>query len=265
MPGRYIVFLLLVLTLANCQSDTLTSQKEGENYPLEISQDIDPLLEQRMIRSANYRFQVPNVEQSTEYIKNVVAAHQGFITQMDQSNSNYLINNHLIIKAPAAQFENLLNTLGEESVFTDYKRIKSQDVGAEFIDIKARLQTKKEVQARYIEILREQAGNVKDILEAEEKIRLLQEEIEAKEARLHYLQEQVQYSTIHLEIYQKVEYRAKPVVFKESFLGRLKTSFLNGWEAILNIVLFLINIWPFLLLGGLFFWQRKRLYRFFSG
>ena len=116
------------------------------------------------------------------------------------------------------------------------------------------------MQARYIEILRKQAGNVTDILEAEEKIRLLQEEIEATEAKLRYLQDQVQYSTIHLEIYQKVEYRAKPVVFKESFLGRLKSSFINGWEALVSLVLFLINIWPFLLIGGLLYWQRKRLY-----
>ena len=263
-----LVFCLLLLT--HCQNDSLNARLESYSPAVPADkanqQDNDEYQigseDRRIIRTAEFRYQVADVAKSTEYIKNVVSTFQAFITQMNQSNSNYSIDNYFIIKTPSDKFESLLTALEEEAIFVNYKRIKSQDITEEFVDIEARLKTKREVRDRYIDILRNKAGDVKDILDAEEKIRIIQEEIEAKEGRLRYLQAQVNYSTIYLEIYQKVEYRTQPVVFKESFWGKIKTNFLQGWNALLSFLLFFVNIWPLLLIGLFLLWRRKRIFRY---
>lgn len=270
-------FFFLCLLFSACQG-TLPS---GENQADSINQDQTSLLQEqapnsvlakhtfqneqrKIIRTAEVQFQVKHVDKSTEYIKNAVATFQGFIAQMEQSNDKYAIKNSFVIKVPAEKFESLIDALHQEAIFVNYKKIKSNDVSTEFIDIEARLATKKAVRDRYTDILRNKTGAVKDVLEAEEKIRQIQEEIEAKEARLRYLKAQIRFSTIYLDIYQKVEYRSEPIVYKESFVGKLLKGLDNGWQALLSVLLFFINLWPLLLVGGILFWRRKQIYQHFN-
>src|SRR5690606_18336536 len=88
------------------------------------------------------------------------------------------------------------------SISEDYIKVNAQDVTEEYYDLETRLKTKKEVEARYIEILKSKAKTVEEILIAEDKIRYLREEIEAVEGRLRLLKNKVGLSTIQIEIYQ---------------------------------------------------------------
>ena len=105
---------------------------------------------------------------------------------------------------------------------------------------------------------------MEDILNAEEKIRIIQEEIESIEGRIKYINNKAALSTIHINIYQEVTYVAKPTVYKKSFLTRVKEGATNGWELILSIVVGLVNIWPLILglIGVLLF--RRKIFNFIS-
>ena len=243
------------------KQDANLAEKES---PIVFAKHVQHKDQHKVIRTAEVKFQVSKVEKSTEYISNAVATFQGYIAQMEQSNDNYSIKNEFILRVPSNQFEPLLDALHQEAIFVNYKRIKSKDISSDFIDLEARLAAKKAVRARYIELLETNTDGVKEVVEAEEKIREIQEEIEAKEAQLRYLKTQVSLSTIHLQIYQKVEYRSEPIVFKESFIGKLFKRFNSGWQALLNMVLFLVNLWPLLILGALLFWRRNQIYHHFK-
>lgn len=67
----------------------------------------------------------------------------------------------------------------------------------QFIDLETRLANKREYLERYRELVKK-AVSVKEILEIEEKIRLLEEEIESVTGRLKYLGDQVDFSTLNL-------------------------------------------------------------------
>ena len=215
----------------------------------------------KIIRTADYQYQVKEVEKSTTFIRNTTKTFDGFITQMNQRTDSYAIRNEFTIKVPADQFEALLEALLQDAIFVNHKRINSEDVTSQFVDIEARLSTKKAVRDRYMDILRTKTGNVRDVLDAEDRIRRIQEEIEAKEAQLRHLSGQVKYSTIHLSIYQELEYRNEPKVYKESFWVKMSKSLGAGWQAFLAIILFLVRIWPVLIVAGLVIWQRKRIFR----
>lgn len=217
-------------------------------------------IERKIIKTVNYRIQVKDVNASTEKVKQLVAGQGGYISGMSLNNSSYEISNDITIRVPQENLETLLTAIGEEAVYTNYRSEQAQDVTEEYVDLEIRLRTKKEVRDRYIDILRNKAKTVEDVLNAEEKIRVIQEEIESVEGRLKYLSNQAALSTINLTIYQRVEYRPQPDVYHESFGSRLINSLKGGWELLQGLVLFLIRIWPLLIIFGLLIWQRKRIF-----
>lgn len=119
----------------------------------------------------------------------------------------------------------------------------------------SRLKTKKEVRERYIEILKNNTGKISEVLEAEEAIRKITEEIEAKEGQLRYLQDKIKYSTLSVRLYEKVTYRNEPESFEKSFGSKAVQALKNGWKIVTTVALVIINIWPLLLVGGFFIWR----------
>lgn len=227
------------------------SPQAGE-APTEISRQI--------IYTAAYRIQVDDLEKSTERVKALVSQYKGYTTEVSQNEGSYERTTRMTIRVPADQLEPCLNDIGQDAVYTNYRNLTAQDVTEEFVDIETRLATKKEVRDRYVDILRNKAKTVEEVLNAEEKIRVLQEEIEAQEGRLRYLRSQVSMSTINLEMYQRIAYRPEPGTYQTSFWTRMGNSLANGWELIQDLFLGLVTIWPLLVLGaiGLVWWRRRR-------
>ncbi len=223
------------------------------------TQDTAVPIDRKIIKNADLRFQVQELEASTQRIQNVVKGHDGYISSMNQSNSNYSFDNRLQIKVPADKFEALLTALESESIYTDHKNIFSNDVTEEFTDINIRLKTKKDVRDRYIDILRTKAKTVNDILNAEEKIRRIQEEIESMEGRLKYLNSRVSYSTISLSIYQRVEGKVRRDIYSKSFFTKVKESFADGGSLFVEILLLLVRLWPLIILAFILYFLRGRI------
>ena len=141
------------------------------------------------------------------------------------------------------------------------KDVQSRDVTADFMDIETRLSNKRQYLKRYQELL-SKAYTVKDIIEIEENIRNLQEEIESSVGRLAYLADQVSYSTLNVKLYIENDYVFKPEE-QDNFLERFKSSLSDGWNSIVNFLLWTIAIWPFIILGVVLLyvvrpWWRKR-------
>ncbi len=223
--------------------------QEEKNEPVNIPRQI--------IKTGQYRIKVEDVNKATPQIESLAIRFGGYVSNMEMTNSSYEITNAITIRVPAQSFDSLMNMMGKQALFTQYKRISTQDVTEEYTDVLTRLNTKKQVRDRYVDILRNKAKTVEDVLKAEEQIRIIQEEIEAKEGRLRFLKDQVAMSTLNLEIYQQLEYQREPEVFHESFFSRLWAGMKNGWELIVDIFVGLVNIWPLVLLGGLVFWKRR--------
>ena len=260
--------LLFCLMLFACQNSPNESMSAAypESKEASYDQEMQPPntsepepVERKIIKSAEIRFQVNDLKATSKKIESFTDLYNGFISNMNQTNSNYSINNHITVRLPADKLDQFISDIEKESIHTNYTRISSQDVTEEFLDISTRLKTKKDVRDRYIDILRNKAKTVKDVLDAEDKIRVIQEEIESIEGRLKYLKNKTSMSTIVIDIYQEVEYVAAPGVYKKSFFSKLKEGFLNGWELIQNLAIGLVTIWPIVLILILLFVGRNRI------
>lgn len=217
------------------------------------------LIEDRsLIWNANLEFEVATLNTSFEKIRSLCKKHEGFISNMEQTNEAHETSIFLNIRVASEHFHDLVSAIKGQSKQLDLAVITSEDVTEEYLDLENRLETKRKARERYIEILRSKTGTIDEVIQAEEAIRRITEEIEAKEGRLRYLSDQVDFSTIELRMYKVIE-GTKPVVAETPSYGdKAASSFESGWKAIKFFGLFLITIWPLLLIGGLLIaWRRK--------
>lgn len=214
--------------------------------------------DRRLIWNADMEFQVADLDKSFNEIRKLCKRHEGFISNMEHTNDHFEASMNLNVRVSNEHFHDLVAAIKGQSKKLDVAIITSDDVTEEYVDIENRLQTKRQARERYIEILRSKTGTIDEVIQAEEAIRRITEEIEAKEGRLRYLNDQVDYSSIDIRMYKVVE-REKPAVAEVPTYGdKAESSFASGLEAIKAIGLFLITIWPLLLIAiALIVWKRK--------
>jgi hypothetical protein len=145
---------------------------------------------QKLIKTGFLTIEVENYKESRKKIKDLVIKSGGYLGNESETNETYRISNELTIRIPAKAFDQMMEGLMAEGIKTDSKRIEVQDVGEEYADLTARIEAKKAVEKRYLEILNK-ANKISDILEVEEKLRVIGEETEAAQGRVKYLESQV--------------------------------------------------------------------------
>ena len=247
--------------LASIESEEKTEEGtlSGSDRMKTKKDNVDTTL--KIIKNANCRIKVKDVEEATILAKKIALKYQGYISDERFTNTNYTKENRFTIRIPQGQFDTVLDSICGLAEFVDYKNISTVDVTEEYIDITSRLKTKLDVKERYETILRTRAKTVEDILMTEEKLSLLQEEIESAQGRLKYLSNKVSYSTVQVDVYQTIIPKDEPAGYQPHFLDKAKQGLFFGWSIIENLTLLLFYIWPLLVLGMVIFvyfkWIRK--------
>ncbi len=197
----------------------------------------------KIIKTANLQFQVRDVDKSHEQINELVKKYGAYFASDNKTMSSYQIDDNLVIRVTPENFDALVAELMKQSIYTNSKSITAEDVTSQFVDMQARLKTKKEVEQRYLALLKE-AHKVSDILEVEQQLGQIREEIEAMEGQLKLLTDQVNYSTISLNIYQKLDYTPEP---ESGFFSEVNEAFIRGWRGIGEFLVGLVRVWPLLI------------------
>lgn len=239
-----------------------SANADTEFTALMNSEERKPAPDLKIIKSANAKYKVENVRVSTARIKGMAQKFDAYVSDQRFQNNLYQIENRFTVKVPQEHFDELMDSIRASVSFVEYENVTTKDVSEEYVDLQSRLKTKMEVKARYEAVLRQNAKTVKDILLTEEKLRVLQEEIESAEGRLKYLTNKVAYSTIQIDLYETVDYKEEPVSYKKSFVDKSKNGFSFGWNMVEATLLFFIHMWPLIILGSVFFfflrkWMRK--------
>ncbi len=211
----------------------------------------------KLIKNGYLTIEVENYNESRKKIKNLVLKSGGYLGNETETNETYRISNELTIRIPASAFDQMMEGLMAEGIKTDSKRIEVQDVGEEYADLTARIEAKKAVEKRYLEILNK-ANKISDILEVEEKLRVIREETEAAQGRVKYLESQVSMSTINLSLYKTLDTHYTPPS-GPGFFTRIWKGLVEGWESVLSFIVGVSYLWPlWLVVIIVWFWFRKR-------
>jgi Domain of unknown function (DUF4349) len=212
--------------------------------------------DKKIVKTADLTMEVKNFPAFTNRLHRTVKQFAGYIAQEQQSQSSYSIENVVTIKIPVEYFDDLLLQLPSDSDKLNDKKMSSEDVTMEVVDTKSRLETKKEVRERYLDLLKK-AHNMKDILAIQEEIDGIQEEMDAASGRIAYLGHSAAFSTIILKFYQVLN----PAVKEDaptSFVHKIGESMRVGWNWCSSLLLGLCTLWPLWIMAvlGWMLWRR---------
>lgn len=218
-----------------------------ESSPLKIAEQSS----QYIIKNADIKMMVEDVNVSTEELEKIIKKNGGYIANSNLETESHSFSNTLNIRIPAPKFDLVIKEITSLSEYIDHRTVNAQDVTKAYVDTEVRLKNKLEVEKRYIEILRNQAKTVRDILEVERQLNDIRIEIESAQSYLNSLKDKIQYSTIDLKIYQTVNYKKKPEVNKKSFFTDVSEALSAGWNGILELIIIFFHIWPLLIVASI--------------
>lgn len=236
-------------------------KKQQADSPQKQAPSIATDWDKKIIKTANLTVEIKDYLKYNEFIRTGVKQFGGYIATEEQNESDYKIENNLVIKVPVDKFDETVNKLLADKEKVIVKKISSEDVTGEMVDVKSRMEAKRQVRLRYLDLLK-QARNMEEILQVQSEINNIQVDIESAAGRVQYLTQSSAYSTIHLSFYQVLNPNANDGQ-KPSYGFRLVDSFKNGLQWMGELLIALITLWPAWLVIG-FSWMMIRKYRPFS-
>ncbi len=226
---------------------SIDDNSSKESIPTTDSEKI----ERKLLKEGTLEWETSDVVKTHQKILDAVKKYNAYASNDAQTANEYRITNSMEIRVPANQFDEFINNISKDVNQFDNKKISVLDVTEEFIDVSARIKTKKELEQHYYGLL-QRTKSVTEILEVEQQLNNVRNDIESAEGRLKYLKDRISLGTITISFY---EYKSSPV----GFFGEIGRSFVQGWKGILYFTLGILKIWPFILivLSIVFFVRRN--------
>ena len=219
----------------------------------------NPDWDRKIVKTADLSIETKSFPRFTERLHRLVRESGGYFAQEEQSQSSGEIQNAVTIKVPVDRFDELLQQLPADSDRLTDKKVSSQDVSMEVVDTKSRLETKKEVRERYLDLLK-QAHKMEDILSIQQEIDGIQEQMDAAAGRIQFLGHAAAFSTVNLKFFQVLDATVVEAPQAPTLLHRIKQSFLSGWDFLSELMLGLLTVWPLwlALAIGLAAWKKHQ-------
>ncbi len=222
-----------------------TKDDATESGSASSRQAVEKSKAKKIIKDGNLTLKTENIQISKRKLDSLLKSVNAYYENEEFDNYETRSTFKLKIRVASENFDVLLGSAQKGIGEVTYKSINTRDVTAEYIDGEIRLTSKKLFRKRYNELL-SKAGKVVDILAIEENIRVLQEEIESQEGQLKYLDDQVNYSTLELLLFQLKEPQ-KPATREKTFFEKISSSLTTGKDSSITFLLWLVSQWPVVL------------------
>ena len=239
--------------------------------------------QRKFIRTADLKFKVKNVSTSTDAIENATRKYGGFVassalestinkkftTKISQDSTlettRFTVENKMQLRIPNAQFDTVVKTIARAVDFLDSRNIKADDVALQLLSNEL-AQRRSAIHQKRLETAIDTKGKkLHHITDAENSVDETSAEHDAKKIENMALQDQVNFSTITLRIYQRETVKQEIVANEkdasdfEPPLGlQLVDSIKSGWYILESLLVFVVQIWTIILLGILIYWAYKR-------
>ena len=287
-----IVLTLLALGLVlSCKE---SASKENAAYAEEATTDSTSVISssaavenknsnRKFVRTADVKFKVKNVAKSTYAIEDATTKFGGFVTYTNlQSNihsedrtkvsqdstlvtTKYKVDNNITIRVPNTKMDTVIKTIAKQIHFLDYRIIKADDVSLQMLSNELAQKRSNSSEKRLENAIDSKGKKLNQVIKAEETLDAKKEQNDASKLQNLSLQDQVNFSTLTLNIYQDESIKQEMVANEKSInayrpnIGlQIWDSIKTGWFMLENIISFIVVLWPFALIGFLGFLGYKK-------
>jgi polyhydroxyalkanoate synthesis regulator phasin len=265
-PTTLLLLFLLTLVLPSCHQQQPEQEVMAEVDLMQVPpppeaklasmppQKVpEPSIERKIIKEGFISFETRDAKETAQQIAWAVDRYKGYITEDVTTDYETRLDHRVTIRVPASQFDALLETIAQGADEVKSKNISAKDVTEEYVDVVSRIKTKKELEARYQQLL-QKATKVEEMLSIEREMGTLRTDIESMEGRLRYLKDRVAFSTLTVNYYE-----IAPV--SSGFWDRLRVALGDGWDNMLEFMVAVVGLWPLVVLGVIALLLLKRFRR----
>ncbi|RYZ27971.1 MAG: DUF4349 domain-containing protein [Chitinophagaceae bacterium] len=279
-PARLLFFIAVTLFLNACQNDSKQSSPDRLSQTLSDSTSVSGLGGDsvKLVKTAALQVKVRSVEEGVKTLSELTRQHGGMVYQqrfqavegerkeLPMSTDSLLVittvtpQASVTVRVPSAALETFLFDAAKLGYFTSTNELHIDDKSLAYLENNLKQKAREEQlykkgSAKRDSTLPLQALQLKD--EAIDQL-ITNKQIAADAA----------YSTVDLSLYQNTLVGKEMIAnytlsgYELSFGARLSQTLKDGWNALLNFLLLLLNFWAFALSGLLFYlayrtWRKR--------
>lgn len=227
----------------------------------------------KFIRTAQLKFRVKNVEKSTYAIEDIVARHDGFVTYTNLSSdidhvskesisadsmletTRFTVVNDITIRVPNTKLDTTLKEIALLIDHLDYRVIKADDVALNLLENDMTQSRITRNTTRLQQAIENRGRKLGETTEAEELLLSRQEQADNARIANMKLHEQINYSTLNINIYQRQSIKREVIAddsnvdsYGPGFGSRILDSLQSGWKVFEAIFVFVVKLWGVMLI-----------------
>lgn len=223
-------------TLENTADATKTVEKQKETDNSKI------------IKTAEVDLETKNYTKAIDSILSTVKAKGGYI-QSSKSYGSYDDNSrgaNYVIRMPKNYFDEFLTNVGNLGKITS-SSTQGENISSQYYDTEAHLKALKVQEDRLLELLKK-SGSLKDILEIENQLSNVRYQIESLTSSLKNWDNQVDYSTININVHEVSVLTTKPVSLGDKIKKTFNDSLKSLGSLFKIILLVIVALIPYLII-----------------
>lgn len=226
----------------------------------------------KYIRTADLKFRVPNVIKATYKIEDITKLNNGFVELSNLSSNvdyeenksltadstliitHFTLNNSMTLRVPNTKLDTTLKQIAPLVEFMDYRVIKATNVALDLLTNRLTQRRAQKHEERLSKVVDDKASKGTDVTSAAESMLYSQEKADMALISNFTLKDQINFSTITLQLYQRQSVKCSVVANEKSFRAYESGFWAKAWDALQigfdifkEIILFLIKIWWFIL------------------
>jgi hypothetical protein len=272
---RNIIAIAIVLTIFGCQN-------ENKKYAGADTVELEPLSKEsadstaveKIIKTADMRFRVKNVQNTKEQLSKTIKAEGGTVAEFSIESTiqetdkvkqstdslkeitSYRTQGYLVAKVPSEKLDEFTNTIAKMAVFVDNQSMKMDDQSIAYLSNKLKAQNRVDAIEKINKVATKKSANVESSL-------YIKDDYVDKRIENMQIDSRVKFSTITLNFYQDNTVKTMIVAndnlydYRPAFINRLWLGIVNGWTIFKEIIIAISNLWMLVLVGIVVFFTIK--------
>jgi hypothetical protein len=272
---RNIIAIAIVLTIFGCQNENkkYASADTVELEPLS-KESADSTAVEKIIKTADMRFRVKNVQNTKEQLSKTIKAEGGTVAEFSIESTiqetdkvkqstdslkeitSYRTQGYLVAKVPSEKLDEFTNTIAKMAVFVDNQSMKMDDQSIAYLSNKLKAQNRVDAIEKINKVATKKSANVESSL-------YIKDDYVDKRIENMQIDSRVKFSTITLNFYQDNTVKTMIVAndnlydYRPAFINRLWLGIVNGWTIFKEIIIAISNLWMLVLVGIVVFFTIK--------
>lgn len=269
---KYLVCIAIALVVFGCSQEKKEYAASSEAIMADSTAKED--LAAKIIKTADMRFRVKDVQQTKEKLSSAIKAQGGTVIEFSIQSSiqesdkvkysadslkeitSYRKEGLLIAKVPSEKLDEFTNTVARMAVFVDNQAMKMDDQSIAYLANQLKAQNRVDAVKQINKVATKKSANVESSL-------YIKDDYVDKKIENMNIDDKVKFSTITLNFYQDNTVHTLIVGndnlydYRPGFFQRLGLNIVDGWTIFKEFILVVSKMWMLIVLGFVVFFGIK--------